>query len=230
MNVWVFLVIGIIIGWVIGWIIDIVFWRGRYEKLEQQVATLTTENATLEAELENKLQIATVDSAEIEALQIDIDEVSEQHGALKTQLLNAQAEIERLKQQRSELTGSAESEMQRLRDKLKTTETKLEETENRLVEADSKISVVDSTPQVIVKQKDDLKLIHGIGKTYEKRLNKAGVQTFAEMGALTVERVIEIVKAKQWQATEAPNWLEQAKLYADGLSEDAVMAQLGLSK
>ncbi len=230
MNVWVFLVIGIIIGWVIGWIIDIVFWRGRYEKLEQQVASLTAENETLEAELENKLQIATVDSAEIEALQIDIDEVSEQHGALKTQLLNAQSEIERLKQQRSELTGSAESEMQRLRDKLSKTEAKLNETEEKLVAADAKVNVVDSSPQVIVKQKDDLKLIHGIGKTYERRLNKAGVQTFAEMGALTVDRVIEIVKAKQWQATEAPSWLEQAKLFASGMNEDAVMAELGLTK
>ncbi len=224
MNIWVFLIIGIIIGWIIGWVIDLVFWRGRYDKLEQQVATLTAEKSTIEAELESKLQIATVDSAEIEALQLDIDEVSEQHGTLKSQLLEAQDEIERLKRQRSELTSTAETEMQRLRDRLSAAEAKVTEMESAATVAST------ATPQVIVKQKDDLKLIHGIGKTYEKRLNAAGVQSYAEMAALTVERIVEIVKAKQWQATEAPSWIEQAGLFAAGMSEDDVMAKLGISR
>lgn len=224
MNIWVFLIIGIIIGWIIGWVIDLVFWRGRYDKLEQQVATLTAEKSTIEAELESKLQIATVDSAEIEALQLDIDEVSEQHGTLKSQLLEAQDEIERLKRQRSELTSTAETEMQRLRDRLSAAEAKVTEMESAATVAST------ATPQVIVKQKDDLKLIHGIGKTYEKRLNAAGIQSYAEMAALTVERIVEIVKAKQWQATEAPSWIEQAGLFAAGMSEDDVMAKLGISR
>lgn len=224
MNIWVFLIIGIIIGWIIGWVIDLIFWRGRYDKLEQQVATLNAENTTLESELESKLQIATVDSAEIEALQLDIDEVSEQQGLLTTQLVEAQTEIERLKQQRSELTSTAEAEMQRLRDRLNTAETKVAELTASAEAAET------STPQVIVKQKDDLKLIHGIGKTYEKRLNGAGVQSYAEMAALSVERIVEIVKAKQWQATEAPSWIEQAGLFATGLNEDDVMAKLGINR
>lgn len=61
-------------------------------------------------------------------------------------------------------------------------------------------------------RRDPLIDINGIGPVYEKRLNEAGIWTFAELAALTPERVRAIINPEKWQLVEAEKWIEEARL------------------
>ena len=43
-------------------------------------------------------------------------------------------------------------------------------------------------------KKDDLKKLNGVGPAFEKRINKLGVKTFADLVALTDEKIEELEK------------------------------------
>jgi len=59
-------------------------------------------------------------------------------------------------------------------------------------------------------EKDRLSEIHGIGKVYEKRLNEAGIYTFAQLAAADPTRVHEVCKVKEWQDHDTSEWTKQA--------------------
>lgn len=54
-------------------------------------------------------------------------------------------------------------------------------------------AVQPSAPVRTGTKKDDLKLLRGVGPTIEKRLNNAGIYTFAEIARLTPEEIEEIL-------------------------------------
>ncbi len=59
---------------------------------------------------------------------------------------------------------------------------------------------------------DDLKLIKGIGPVLERRLHELGVRSFADLAALTPERIAEIDEAIEFPGRiERERWIEQAK-------------------
>ncbi|MCA9932521.1 MAG: hypothetical protein H6662_18290 [Ardenticatenaceae bacterium] len=60
---------------------------------------------------------------------------------------------------------------------------------------------------------DDLTLINGIGPTFARRLQEAGVTTYAKLAILTPEYLKEVTKAADWQADPA-NWIVQAQARA----------------
>jgi len=62
---------------------------------------------------------------------------------------------------------------------------------------------------------DDLILINGIGPVFEKRLKEAGITNFAQLADTPDERLIEIVRAKKWQAVDASFWRRQAREFAE---------------
>jgi predicted flap endonuclease-1-like 5' DNA nuclease len=53
--------------------------------------------------------------------------------------------------------------------------------------------------------------ILGIGPVYERRLNEAGVFTFAQLYALSPEAILEIIKPEAWQNVDAESWIAQAR-------------------
>ena len=57
---------------------------------------------------------------------------------------------------------------------------------------------------------DDLTQISGIGPTFARRLNEAGVHTYAQLARLTAEQAQELSGAKEWQADPA-DWIVQAR-------------------
>ena len=62
-------------------------------------------------------------------------------------------------------------------------------------------------------ENDDLTAINGIGPTFAKRLQEAGITTYQALAALTVEKIIEITHVAEWQAD--PNeWIAEAKTMA----------------
>jgi len=65
---------------------------------------------------------------------------------------------------------------------------------------------------------DDLKLVEGIGPKIAEIFNAAGINTFAELAATSVEKLSEILaEAGSRYASKNPGtWPEQAQLAADG--------------
>ena len=64
-------------------------------------------------------------------------------------------------------------------------------------------------------RKDALEDIDGIGPVYAKRLNEAGIYSFAQLAELTAQRVREIINPEEWQKIEPEKWIVQASVMAD---------------
>lgn len=61
-------------------------------------------------------------------------------------------------------------------------------------------------------ERDDLKLINGIGPAYERRLNEAGIVTYRDLTQKTPDELLEIAQIKSWQATDPQQWIDEAKM------------------
>ena len=60
---------------------------------------------------------------------------------------------------------------------------------------------------------DDLTIISGIGPTYARRLEAAGIHTFGQLAALTPEQLREVAGLSAWQG-DPEEWLLQARALA----------------
>lgn len=69
--------------------------------------------------------------------------------------------------------------------------------------------------QVIVRRSDDLQQIKGIGPTFSRRLNEAGIHTYRELATSPPERVKQIVGAEEWQDVDIETWVRMARRLAD---------------
>lgn len=59
---------------------------------------------------------------------------------------------------------------------------------------------------------DDLKKLNGVGPAFEKRLNALGINTYADLIALTDEKIAELEEQDSMTSLEEwHNWIEQAK-------------------
>lgn len=58
---------------------------------------------------------------------------------------------------------------------------------------------------------DDLTQIKGIGPTYAKRLQAAGITTFMAVAETPAAKLAEIAQLRDWQAADSESWVEQAK-------------------
>lgn len=70
----------------------------------------------------------------------------------------------------------------------------------------------------IPKDKDRLERVKGIGTVFAKRLNDAGIRTFAELAAQTPGRIREIIQPEDWQRIEPEQWIAEAKALAENRS------------
>lgn len=58
---------------------------------------------------------------------------------------------------------------------------------------------------------DDLKIIKGIGPVIERRLNEAGIQTFEQLGGLTVAQLRRILGDSIERLSDEESLLQQAR-------------------
>ena len=68
---------------------------------------------------------------------------------------------------------------------------------------------------------DNLVDINGIGIVFAKRLNQAGIYTFAQLAESTPERIKEIINPEEWQKIEPESWIAQANELAAKKSNQA---------
>ena len=70
-------------------------------------------------------------------------------------------------------------------------------------------------------QKDDLKLISGVGPVLEGRLNEIGVTTWAQVAALGADDIAKLEERLSFPGRVArDNWINQAKALATGGVEE----------
>ena len=74
---------------------------------------------------------------------------------------------------------------------------------------DGVASTVDGRTGTNGQAADDLTQINGIGPAYARRLNEAGVTTYAQLSALTPGQLREMAQLGEWQG-EPEEWIEQA--------------------
>lgn len=61
---------------------------------------------------------------------------------------------------------------------------------------------------------DQLQDINGVGQIFAKRLNEAGIYTFAQVSELSPERLQEIIQPQEWQTLDFAAWIAQARTLA----------------
>ena len=69
----------------------------------------------------------------------------------------------------------------------------------------------EPAPAIAAGRPDDLTQIKGIGPVFARRLNDAGITTFAQLAQATPDQVHEIVQAAEWQAVEPATWIADAR-------------------
>jgi predicted flap endonuclease-1-like 5' DNA nuclease len=68
---------------------------------------------------------------------------------------------------------------------------------------------------------DTLEDIHGIGVVFARRLNEAGIYTFAQLAKLTPEQIEAIIEPEDWQKLEPEKWIAEASELAAKKSHQA---------
>lgn len=89
------------------------------------------------------------------------------------------------------------------------------EQNSKMPVAETKEAVTEEKTEKKTKAKksgDDLKVINGIGPAFEERLHNLGIKSFADMAALTDEKIAELEQQDSMTSMEEwHNWIEQAK-------------------
>lgn len=80
--------------------------------------------------------------------------------------------------------------------------------------------LVVSAAKVAPPKPDDLVSLEGIGPKVNSLLQTAGITTFAQLAITEISRLKEILAANDLQFIDPSSWPEQAKLAAEGKSEE----------
>ncbi|MCB0037887.1 MAG: DUF4332 domain-containing protein [Anaerolineales bacterium] len=190
---WLSILVGLFIGLAVMWLVDYIFY-GQRSRADA-------------AELRSLREQLKTNTADYEESQARVESVESQLVTMGDELVTARAD-----------SKEAAVRIEALETELKTTKSNL---------AAAKIEVDDLRAQLRVanirageavaptknNRKDDLKLINGIGPAYEKRLNEAGITTFADLSHYVPERVHEIISPQTWQQIDPEAWVTEAKLF-----------------
>jgi predicted flap endonuclease-1-like 5' DNA nuclease len=79
---------------------------------------------------------------------------------------------------------------------------------------------VEEVPPAPPTKPDDLTILEGIGPKVNKLLQTAGIATFSQLASADVGRLKEILEANELQFMDPSTWPEQAKLAAEGKTEE----------
>ncbi len=108
---------------------------------------------------------------------------------------------------RSDLTVTSDDEA-RLRKELDVARLEISNLQNRVQQ--------QSTG---TRQTERLQDVNGIGQVYARKLNDAGIYTFAELADVSVDRLTEIINPQEWQSLDFDAWIRQARTYAQSTTK-----------
>ncbi len=148
-------------------------------------------------------------------LREETKEVSHEKDRLKEELTSLHSYIEELKSEKSQhkrKTEQLERELQLSQENNALLKNNIEhaKAENELL--NSKINKTFTLPP-----KDDLKLIHGIGPSIEKKLNALGIYSFRQISEFTPRTIDEITETIKFfpGRIERDNWVSQARNFEE---------------
>lgn len=98
----------------------------------------------------------------------------------------------------------AASKLQKLQIKLDVTQAEKQRLQSAMEESKKQV-------QLVYKKADQLEDISGIGPAFARRLNDAGIYTFADLASQSPERIKEIISPKNWQVINPEGWITQAR-------------------
>jgi predicted flap endonuclease-1-like 5' DNA nuclease len=88
------------------------------------------------------------------------------------------------------------------------------------VKAESKIEIMpdlEPKPEVAGPPKpDDLTILEGVGPKIQKLLNDAGIHTFSQLAATSVDKLKKVMEDANLRIADPTSWPEQARLAAIG--------------
>lgn len=210
------ILISVLIGFALAWML-----RQRTIRMKEgDIVALLEEQAALQAS--HQLYREQIEKAEItltkarETFRQDFLTISRDNERLKTELEEAKKklheEVESINQLRGEFS-IAQSELKRI-----------EHTQSKEQDKDKKQAQKETDPEakrvlkIAAEEKDDLKVINGIGPGIEKRLNEIGIHSYREISEFTPELIEQISASIKFfpGRIERDRWVEQAsKLYLD---------------
>ena len=103
------------------------------------------------------------------------------------------------------------TELESVRAKLGRAETHAQGLQTKLDEALSRGPEIIVVRVELIKEKERLQQIRGIGPVFEERFSEAGINTFADLATLTPERIQEIINPEKWQAIDPASWISEAQ-------------------
>ncbi len=192
MNFFTGIIIGLIAGWLVKWIVG------------QFVGQHNDEQA------HSKLAEAKVEIEQLKAKATEQEQLLSRLAGTKIRISQLKAELADYKHIQEKLVA-AEAEIEQLRIQLADDQQKI----NRLAAAEAAVAAVFNGASRV---EDRLEKIYGIGPTFARRFNNAGIKTFAELSKVPPERAKEIVKAYDWQKIDPESWITQAKKLAAGFN------------
>lgn len=130
---------------------------------------------------------------------------------LQQKLVAAQEKNQSLQTQLEECK-SRQTQMVRANGDLQHCQQELVDAENTIDQLRAQLNELAAK---IPTEKDRLERVKGIGAVFAKRLNEAGIHTFAELAQQSPQKVREIIDPEEWQKIEPESWVAQAKTLAD---------------
>ncbi len=127
----------------------------------------------------------------------------------RNQKAGIQAQLERSLAENRRLKAEV-AENKDLRQKLTTAEREIEWLKEKLA---AQPEVAPRGVERVVIIQNNLEDINGIGPVFSKRLNDANIHTFAELAALNVGTIKDIVyiDGESWQSSDIEAWINQAR-------------------
>ena len=178
-----FLLIAFLIGLITGWL----YWRGRLADLRTELTGTKNHLQQVSHELDDLRVKLTNTEEDLHRANMDADD-------LRKRLRTCEEEKGQLRAEIYQLTGEVEAGGQTDRQAL-------------LADLGASIAKADAA------DKDDLKLISGVGPAIERKLNELGIYTFAQVSAFdadTVEKVNTAIAFFPGRIAR-DNWVGQAR-------------------
>jgi predicted flap endonuclease-1-like 5' DNA nuclease len=197
------LALGALIGWLVEWAIDWWYWRRRVAALEVNLVGAkgaSADRARLERDLKACVGRARGLEQELGSLRARMAELE----PLPARLAEREAEVVAL---RAEIAAA----------RLAAPPAPAQEAapQSDAIEAEEAPARLSLVAPLGAGPHDPLIDINGIGPAYQRRLNAAGVHTFAQLAAMSPEAILAIIKPESWQHIEPEAWAAEAARFAE---------------
>lgn len=181
-------------------------WQTRLNETERQLAQLHRQRHKLEQELAAAKQELTA--------------VQSQKNRTSQELSHAQSRIQDMEAQLAGVLRQL-GETQQLRQRLAEAEARIKESEPIKSQLAARLAAAQHQLKFTSKQgKKELQVIRGIGPTYARKLEEAGIVQLTDLAEQTPEQLLAVLGLKPGHADKAAGWIAEARALTASLLDD----------